>query len=123
MSSADVLAVLGGEEPNPETDGSKVGKATAYELLRIDATLWPQIRELIEGNIRNAPRERQEAIGPSELDTNCLQLPGGETGGLAAQTRHRMATVHRHLRPRALRVHVRRIEPAGLRPGYKAQAV
>lgn len=72
MSSADVLAVLGGEESKPETAGSVVKTATAYELLRIDATLWPQIRELIEGGIRNAPRERQKAVGPSELGTDCI---------------------------------------------------
>ena len=37
MSSADVLAVLGGEESKPETAGSVVETATAYELRRIDA--------------------------------------------------------------------------------------
>ena len=82
MSSADVLAVLGGEEPNSETDGgSKVETATAYELLRIDATLWPQIRELIEGNIRNAPRERQKAVGPSELGTDCIHCLAAKLAG------------------------------------------
>lgn len=34
--------------------------------------MWPQIRELIESDIHNAPRECQKSIGPSELGTDCV---------------------------------------------------
>ncbi|WP_417852255.1 hypothetical protein [Bifidobacterium oedipodis] len=50
-------------------------------MLRVEATLWPQIRELIEDNIRNAPRERQRAIGPSELGTDCVHCLAAKLAG------------------------------------------
>lgn len=83
MSDADVLAVINGDETAPDRvpAASVVGKPTAYELLRVDATLWPRIRELIEDNIGNAPRERQKAIGPSELGTDCLHCLAAKLAG------------------------------------------
>ncbi len=83
MSAADVLAVINGDETAPDRvpAASVVGKPTAYELLRVDATLWPRIRELIEDNIGNAPRERQKAIGPSELGTDCLHCLAAKLAG------------------------------------------
>lgn len=72
MSATDVLAVLGGEGDSPKASAHAADDAMPHELLRVDATLWPQIRELIEDDICNAPRERQRAIGPSELGTDCV---------------------------------------------------
>ncbi|MCH9275653.1 hypothetical protein JS533_005115 [Bifidobacterium amazonense] len=82
MSAADVLAVLNGAgsaEATAQVD--TVEKATPYELLRVEASLWPQIRGLIEDNIGNAPRERQKAIGPSELGTDCLHCLAAKLAG------------------------------------------
>lgn len=83
MSAADVLAVINGDETAPDTvlAASVAGKPSAYELLRVDATLWPRILELIEEGIGNAPRERQKAIGPSELGTDCLHCLAAKLAG------------------------------------------
>ena len=81
MSTDDVLAVLDGEGNLPTASAHAAEDATPYGLLRVDATLWPQIRELIEDNIRNAPREKQRAIGPSELGTDCVHCLAAKLAG------------------------------------------
>ena len=78
----------------PVTPKTKIGTVEEPQL-------WPEIRQLIEADIANAPRELQREIGPSELGTDCvhcLGLAGASLPGLAA--------VHRHVRPRAFRNHV-----------------
>lgn len=74
MSAADVLAVLNGQPPTPTDDGTCHG-------LREDATLWPEIRAIIETSITSAPRSRQREIGPSELGTDCLRCLAAKLAG------------------------------------------
>lgn len=82
MSTTDVLAVLNGTGTSDiDNPSSTVETATAYELLRVDAALWPRIRKLIEADIRDAPRERQKAIGPSELGTDCPHCLAAKLAG------------------------------------------
>lgn len=75
MSAADVLAVLNGTPPAPKPDD------TAYKGLREEPTLWPEIREIIETDIANAPRSLQREVGPSELGTDCLRCLGAKLAG------------------------------------------
>lgn len=43
--------------------------------------LWPEIRQLIENDIQNAPRELQREIGPSELGTDCVHCLAAKLAG------------------------------------------
>lgn len=83
----------------PVTPKTKIGTVEEPQL-------WPEIRQLIEADIANAPRELQREIGPSELGTDLRALPRGETGGLAGASFAGLAAVHRHVRARAFRNHV-----------------
>lgn len=53
-----------------------MGKPPATPKTKTDTMeeprLWPEIRQLIEADIANAPRELQREIGPSELGTDCV---------------------------------------------------
>ena len=53
-----------------------MGKPPVTPKTRVDTMeeprLWPEIRQLIEADIANAPRELQREIGPSELGTDCV---------------------------------------------------
>ncbi|WP_240544381.1 hypothetical protein [Bifidobacterium sp. SO4] len=46
-----------------------------------EATLWPEIRRLIEHGIANQPRELQKEIGPSELGTDCVHCLAAKLAG------------------------------------------
>lgn len=43
--------------------------------------LWPEIRQLIESDIANQPRELQREIGPSELGTDCVHCLAAKLAG------------------------------------------
>ena len=51
-----------------------MGKPPSTPKTKVDTMeeprLWPEIRQLIEADIQNAPRELQREIGPSELGTD-----------------------------------------------------
>ena len=86
MSAADVMAVLAtasNTDPATATPPKPAVEPqfSPYEKLRVEPTLWPQIKEIIESSIANAPRERQKAIGPSELGTDCLHCLAAKLAG------------------------------------------
>lgn len=76
---------------------------TAFDKLKLQSTLWPNIRTIIETNIAESPRQLQKAIGPSELGTNCLSCLAKKLAGW--QRRHSSASwlpfigtcVHEHM--------------------------
>ena len=70
----------------PVTPKTKIGTVEEPQL-------WPEICQLIEADIANAPR-------------GLRALPRRETGGLAGASLPGLAAVHRHVRPRAFRNHV-----------------
>jgi len=87
----------------PDMDKPPATPKTKTDTME-EPRLWPEIRQLIEADIQNAPRELQREIGPSELGTDCVHC-------LAA-----LAAVHRHVRARALRADVPRAEQGSCAP-------
>lgn len=58
----------------PVTPKTKIGTVEEPQL-------WPEIRQLIEADIANAPRELQREIGPSELGTDCVHCLAAKLAG------------------------------------------
>lgn len=62
-----------------------MGKPPVTPKTRVDTMeeprLWPEIRQLIEDDIQNAPRELQREIGPSELGTDCVHCLAAKLAG------------------------------------------
>ena len=62
-----------------------MGKPPATPKTKTDTMeeprLWPEIRQLIEADIQNAPRELQREIGPSELGTDCVHCLAAKLAG------------------------------------------
>lgn len=62
-----------------------MGKPPATPKTKTDTMeeprLWPEIRQLIEADIANAPRELQREIGPSELGTDCVHCLAAKLAG------------------------------------------
>ena len=58
----------------PVTPKTKIGTMEEPQL-------WPEIRQLIEADIANAPRELQREIGPSELGTDCVHCLAAKLAG------------------------------------------
>ena len=58
----------------PVTPKTKIGTMEEPQL-------WPEIRQLIEADIQNAPRELQREIGPSELGTDCVHCLAAKLAG------------------------------------------
>lgn len=58
----------------PVTPKTKIGTVEEPQL-------WPEIRQLIEADIQNAPRELQREIGPSELGTDCVHCLAAKLAG------------------------------------------
>lgn len=55
--------------------------ATVTTDTREDPGLWPEIRMIIETDIRTAPRELQREIGPSELGGTCVHCLAAKLAG------------------------------------------
>lgn len=72
--SDDVLAVLNSQ--NSKHDDTPTIASTEPVL-----TVWPQIRQIIENSIVNAPRSLQKRIGPSELGTDCVHCLAAKLAG------------------------------------------
>lgn len=62
-----------------------MGKPPSTPKTKVDTVeeplLWPKIRQLIEADIQNAPRELQREIGPSELGTDCVHCLAAKLAG------------------------------------------
>ena len=54
-------------QSTPDMDKPPATPKTKTDTME-EPRLWPEIRQLIEADIQNAPRELQREIGPSELD-------------------------------------------------------
>ncbi|MCD0186681.1 hypothetical protein LPH37_09110 [Bifidobacterium longum subsp. longum] len=62
-----------------------MGKPPVTPKTKVDTVeeprLWAEIRQLIENDIQNAPRELQREIGPSELGTDCVHCLAAKLAG------------------------------------------
>ena len=62
-----------------------MGKPPVTPKTRVDTMeeprLWPEIRMMIETDIRDQPREKQAEIGPSELGSDCLHCLAAKLAG------------------------------------------
>lgn len=90
-----------------------MGKPPVTPKTRVDTMeeprLWPEIRQLIEDDIQNAPRELQREIGPSELGTDCVHCLAAKLAGWP-ERRSPAGCRSSHMRARAFRDHVPRAE-------------
>ena len=64
----------------PDMDKPPATPKTKTDTME-EPRLWPEIRQLIEADIQNAPRELQREIGPSELGTDCVHCLAAKLAG------------------------------------------
>lgn len=64
----------------PDMDKPPATPKTKTDTME-EPRLWPEIRQLIEADIANAPRELQREIGPSELGTDCVHCLAAKLAG------------------------------------------
>ena len=70
MSSVKDILAVASQHDNP-----------VYKQQIEEATLWPEIQQIIVNNINSAPRSLQKTIGPSELGTDCVHCLAAKLAG------------------------------------------